>query len=496
MKKFIYTVAVLAPFSTACQMEMTDNCETVSGEEFRLQAAITATRTSLSYEDGAYKVEWDGDDILGIVAEYADDTYRSYQFANEEGNTFVCDNVSGPENIMAMYAVYPYEDGLTMGKDGYFSVACGFGTEAVQTGPDNTGHIDAPLYGTGDAGGVTMTHASTLFDVVLTNSTGSDMTISGITLSNSAGVEMTGDFLINPSDGSLKAGADAVQSASLEVEDCVLASGDEAHFYLTSVPFGLEAGQSVTVSVLTSDGVKYEVVKSVDAAVMFEAGKVNHVYASLTAEENVPARIFVDFGLWKDGRVSESPWNNLTSFEYHSLKDETGKESGVSIDLTDWTGANKFEEYYTSGFKTVDDLVFNGIVIPESAFMDWLLSDKKDKASFVINGLDPAVTYEFTTVSIRWNSSSNIREMSIDMQGDGEPQNSGAINQGLKCGTGEYETPDDWTNIGWDKYCKVFTLRPAADGAVTVTLNATPVVTTSTNQQAHLNALVITPVSE
>ena len=103
MKKFIYTVAVLAPFSTACQMEMTDNCETVSGEEFRLQAAITATRTSLSYEDGAYKVEWDGDDILGIVAEYADDTYRSYQFANEEGNTFVCDNVSGPENIMAMY---------------------------------------------------------------------------------------------------------------------------------------------------------------------------------------------------------------------------------------------------------------------------------------------------------------------------------------------------------------------------------------------------------
>ena len=219
------------------------------------------------------------------------------------------------------------------------------------------------------------------------------------------------------------------------------------------------------------------------------------------AEEARYNKIFVDFGL--ETRTSVSPWNNIVKFENYKLKDELGLDSGVSIDLSSWTASNKYEEYYTTGFSTAGDIEFNGIVFTSAQYQDWLFSNNVAEASFTINGLDPTLTYEMTTVSIRWNSAANIREMSLELKGEGEVQNSGTIHQGIKCKDAlkegeEAQEPycfeDDWSAIDWSDYCKIFTLQPDASGTITVTLKAKSVETTSTNQQAHLNALVITPI--
>lgn len=504
MKKYFFPFAAVAAMAISCQTKDLDGVQETSGQAFTIEASITATKTS--YE-APFTVTWDENETLSVIACYSDGTYDGYRFIKEEGNTFTCPDVHDQGSITGLKVFYPYSENM--------SYAEGYGTEAViigspasgvqtQNGADDTGHVDAPLYGQADAESgkvsqVQMRHASTLFEVIVANNTGAELDIEGITLSNSDNDNMTGAFFLNPESGELKPDTEVSASAVLEVLNGAVAAGagSEGRFYIVSAPFELPEGGALTVTVTTADGSEYEVEKVIPEAGLgkFEAGKVNHINVPVGSVQEAPARIFVDFGLWKDGRVSEDPWNNLTSFENHILEDENGEDSGASIDLTNWTGANKFEEYYTSGFKTADDIVFNGITFPQSAFMDWLLSDKKDKASFVIEGLDPDVTYEITTASIRWNSASNVREMSLDIKGSGEAQNSGIIRQGLKCGTGEYETPDDWASIGWSQYFKAFTLKPAADGTVTVTLNATEVVTSSTVQQAHLNAMVITPLS-
>ena len=47
------------------------------------------------------------------------------------------------------------------------------------------------------------------------------------------------------------------------------------------------------------------------------------------------------------------------------------------------------------------------------------------------------------------------------------------------------------SGIDWSRYCRIFNVSPTPEGSVTVTLKANKV---GSVQQAHLNALVITPL--
>ncbi len=207
-------------------------------------------------------------------------------------------------------------------------------------------------------------------------------------------------------------------------------------------------------------------------------------------------RIFIDFG---SAEPTGLPWNSCGEFKEYSLIDEQNLESGVTLDLTAWESVTDiFDQYYKTMFSNDGPVVFNDIEFPLTVCRDQLYIYNKDsEASFTVRGLDPEKSYELTTMSVRFNGANNLREMSITVQGSGEPQNSSLIRQGLKCitqanpGEEPYCAPDDWSGIDWSRYCRIFNVSPTPEGSVTVTLKANKV---GSVQQAHLNALVITPL--
>ena len=75
MKKIIIPLMAIAAFATACQVEDLNeaNQGQQNGELFTIEAAITpSTKTSLTVGPDSYKVDWDADDALSVVAKYSD----------------------------------------------------------------------------------------------------------------------------------------------------------------------------------------------------------------------------------------------------------------------------------------------------------------------------------------------------------------------------------------------------------------------------------------
>ena len=521
MKKILFYLMAVAAMAASCQVEdhapvagvFTLNAEIPSGN------TVDAVSVKTAYQ-APYSVVWDADERISVIAGYQDGTCSGYEFVKGEGNDFTCSNVAEPENISALYAFYPYTAGMSFdGEYGTEGIIVGSAVSAAQqqSGTGDTGHVDGPLCGYtasvgSDGAAMQMKHLSTLFEVIVKNDSGTALNVTGITLGNSDADPMTGTFVADPVAGVLKPVENGVSGdAALTVTDGDIAAeaGSEGRFYITSAPFALPAGGILTVTVTTADGGEYVIEKQIpdEEHGKFEAGKVNHINVEIDGEvEPSYARIFVDFGITTEAdRESEAPWNNIVILESqqnkdlsYSLKDENGVESGVSINLN-WR--SKTEEYYTSGFKTIGDIEYNGIVFPQSAFMDWIHLYNRDEGSFTIDGLNPDLEYEITTMSVRLNAASNTREMSLELKGEGEVQNSGTIHQGIKCKDvlkeGEeaqepYCFDDDWSQFDWNNYGRVFTLRPDAEGTVTVTLKATNIY--GTTKEAHLNALVITPI--
>ena len=298
MKKIFFPLAAFAAIATACQVEDVNEAQTPAGETFTIEAVIgtdadTDTKTSLTIADNAYKVDWEAEDELSVIARYnngAEDA--GYLFTKGDGNSF-SGSVTDPENIGEIYVVYPYNENHDSFNDNYGNingfVTIGSAHDASQTqnGIDNTDHINGPLYGYAQVSGgtaeVTMKHISTLFELIVTNNSGNEINVANIKLANDQGEAMIGTFYVNPETDYISAsGASYVSStASLDVTNGTLASGATAKFYITSAPFDLNAGDELTVTVTTSDGANAVITKEIGETVQFEAGKINHVKAEI-----------------------------------------------------------------------------------------------------------------------------------------------------------------------------------------------------------------------
>ena len=299
MKKIIIPLMAIAAFATACQVEDLNeaNQGQQNGELFTIEAAITpSTKTSLTVGPDSYKVDWDADDALSVVAKYSDGSYSGNEFTKGEGNTF-SGTVTNPGDITELNVFYPYNSHYTtIDSEGYGNSYITFGSSAKgvqsQTGINNTDHIDAPLYGyttvTGGTATVTMSHASTLFEVIVTNSSDIDIKITNITLTNSEDKDMVGTFFINPKDGSLKSSGDTYTSptASLNINNGTLTTGQTGKFYITSAPFELAVNSSITVTV-TANGQETEIIKTVSKATSFVAGTVNHLNVTIKEAQEI-----------------------------------------------------------------------------------------------------------------------------------------------------------------------------------------------------------------
>lgn len=287
MKKTVFTIAAAAAMLMSCSVEEADRTQSLpGGETFTITASIEQepaglqSKTVLDAADG-FKVAWEDDDRLSVIAAYSDGSYQAYEFVKGEGNIFTCDAVANPADITSVNVFYPYDRNNTaMDDEGYGRAGMGFGLGAVQSATDDSGHIDAPMYGysvvSGGSAEVTMKHAATLFDVQVVNEGSSAIDVTEVRLSADGVSGMIGYYQINPQEGVIKRGSTYYSEAAVSVTDGTVESGATGHFYLTTVPFGRPEGSSLKVTV-TASGQKYTVTKDIVKNTSFDAGKVNHI---------------------------------------------------------------------------------------------------------------------------------------------------------------------------------------------------------------------------
>ena len=309
----------IAAFATACQVEDLNeaNQGQQNGELFTIEAAITpSTKTSLTVEGDAYKVDWDADDALSVVAKYSDGSYSDNKFTKGEGNTF-SGTVTNPGDITELNVVYPYDDYIKdIDSEGYFNGYVYFGSRSDesqnQTGLNSAAHINGPLYGYATVSSentvVQMKHASTLFEINVTNNSGIDINVSNIKLTNSESKNMVGTFYINPQTGALKEGKYVASTVSLNASNATITNGETGSFYITSAPFELAANSSITVTV-TANGQETKIVKTVSEATSFVAGTVNHLNVTIKEAQEIQP---IEEGQYLIAAYNNGAWTVMT----------------------------------------------------------------------------------------------------------------------------------------------------------------------------------------
>ena len=342
MKRSIFILA--AAMAAACQMETLESPQTTEGEPFSIRTSFQSTRTTLD-TDG-WKVSWDEDDALSVIAVYTDGTVRSYRFDKGDGDTFSCPKVYSPEEIEALNVFYPYDENQYAMDGDYGRAGMSFGTGVQQAAVNDASHINGPLYGytepDGGTGQVTMHHASTLFDIQVVNSSDEDILITEVMISTQDGDKnLTGWFKVNPETGDVEPAASAYKEATLPVNEVTVSAGQTGHFYITTAPFKLARGKTFTVTV-TANGIKYEFDKNVesDETGKFAAGKVNHVRAEFSEVQEVDPNLTVSIEPSYLAPVAERGefTINVTSTGDWTAVPETGIDDWLEIDVASGSG--------------------------------------------------------------------------------------------------------------------------------------------------------------
>ena len=354
----------IAAFATACQVEDLNeaNQGQQNGELFTIEAAITpSTKTSLTVEADSYKVDWDADDALSVVAKYSDGTESAgFEFKKGEGNTF-SGTVKNAANISEIHVVYPYNERHNSYNDeydnvnGYITIGSEASGTQIQNGIDNTEHVQGNLYGYAEivdgSATVNMQHATTLFEIILSNGTGSDIAVSQISLTNSENNNMVGSFYIAPKSGTISpSSAQYVSStANLTVEgNNTVSTSQPVKFYIVSAPFDLAENENLTVTVTTADGKEATIVKTIPSADRgkFEAGKVNHINVEITELQEIEK---LD-GEYLIGAYASSIWHLMSSENSNNRYTSTKTVVNAPID-----GINCNEFYYIAN---IDDYIW------------------------------------------------------------------------------------------------------------------------------------------
>ena len=275
MKRHVlFYAAAAAMLLAACSEKELNEPRTPAGSgNFCIKASIPQTRTTLT----GYKVAWEPEDALSVIVKKDDGSLSAYKFVNDGSGIFSSDALTSAEGISELDAVYPYEAGIT----GLENAAVTISSEATQTGINSTAHIDGPLYGHAAVSGtgeqnVTMNHLSTIFEIEVPNTSDSPLAVSEITLANSAGAEMTGDFLVDMQSGALTAREGASAQAVLKVTEGTIDPGQTGSFYITTAPFTLSEGSTLTATIKTGAAEPTVTEKYIRSATSFAAGTINH----------------------------------------------------------------------------------------------------------------------------------------------------------------------------------------------------------------------------
>lgn len=342
MKKLIFSFTALAAILAGCQVnDLDENNTQQDGETFHINATIPSTKTILTPGEGLYNVEWEENEELSVVATYTDGSQsKGYKFTKGEGNTF-SGQVTSPESIGGIYVIYPYSDTHDSYNDkynninGFITVGSEADAEQIQAGINSTAHIKGNLCGyaavSDGTASVTMQHAATLFEVILSNKTGEDLPVSKISITNSENDPMTGSFYIAPQSGSITPGnskyVSSAATLSVSGDNITVTNEGTAKFYIVSAPFDLAVDATLTITVTMTDGKTATVVKTIPAVEKgkFEAGKVNHINVEIAETE-----ASIEPGEYLIGAYTSSGWAIMTATNQESEYFDAEKVSSVT----------------------------------------------------------------------------------------------------------------------------------------------------------------------
>lgn len=397
MKKTIFSLAAFVAAITACQVEKINENTAPAGEKYVIEAPVASTKTIYN---PPYSVSWTSGDALSVVPQYADGTYAGYEFKWTDGDSFVCEDVSNPGEIEALNAIYPYDDFIkSIDGDGFENGYIYFGSRSdqaqTQNGTDDASHIAAPLYGyaTVSAEGapvVKMKHATTLFEVIVTNNAGKEISVANIKVTNSEDKNMIGQFYINPQTGALKEGQYVSPTANLNVNNGTIADNAKGSFYFTSAPFELSAGSTLTVTVTTGEG-ESTIVKNITEASAFKAGTVNHINVTVEEIETVDYMTVADaLATANETEVNVQGLVTAVNSRGCVLSDETGyvylyNGSNLNVEVGDYIKVTGTRGEYNSADQIESPSVIvvssdNPVSYPDPTVLDGSAAD-----SFVSN---------------------------------------------------------------------------------------------------------------
>lgn len=318
------------------------------------------------------------------------------------------------------YAMYPYHAGIRTPANttsGYVTVGSASNKAQTQTGNNSMGHIQGknyPLIGVANnvaddaTPSITMSNASALIEVTVTNSLGEDLTVTGVSLESSDSV-LVGTFYIdfsgNPATPSFTP-SDAgyvSKTANLNVESgAAIANGNSAKFYLAIKPYTMLSGQKLKVTVFgtsaSGSGTQEKLISS-GSDIAFNAGKIKKIGVTY----NTPAPDF-------SGDYVAYVVSNDTKYALSSTPSTT-RLSAVEIDY------NVTDPSYTASDNsliwTVTKVGANYTMDNDGAYLTWTsgntASTADDPYSLKINranGVFSIVSAAEPTRKIQYNSGS------------------------------------------------------------------------------------------
>lgn len=340
MKKILFATMLITAMAVGCQEAELENGAISNGEVFKISAALPETKTA--FDPDGYQVTWEADDELTVIIN-SNDAYKFTKSA--DANDFEATGVSLQEGVNTYHVLYPYNsyvqevdaEGFTSrnGEKTYVSIPDQ--TAETQATVDNTDHIKGVMYGytTADISetpSIQMHQLTTLLKIAVTNSSAEAIEVQSITVSTDAPDQyLSGTFFINLETGEVESSGEVYTDnyTTLEVSNGRIEAGAIGTFWVSSNPFSVPVGSTLTIAVGTDKGSVSDE-RTYQENIDFQAGTVNSAsfeYSEPDAIEHITVAAFLE--------------KSVSATTYYEL---TGKISNISnstygnFDLTDETG--------------------------------------------------------------------------------------------------------------------------------------------------------------
>ena len=340
MKKILFATMAITAMAVGCQEAELENGAISNGEVFKISAALPETKTT--FDPDGYQVTWEADDELTVIIN-SNDAYKFTKSA--DANDFEATGVSLQEGVNTYHVLYPYNryvqevdaEGFTSGNGQKTYVSIPDQTAETQATVDNTDHIKGVMYGytTADISetpSIQMHQLTTLLKIAVTNSSAEAIEVQSITVSTDAPDQyLSGTFFINLETGEVESSGEGYTDnyTTLEVSNGRIEAGATGTFWVSSNPFSVPVGSTLTIAVGTDKGSVSDE-RTYQENIDFQAGTVNSAsfeYSEPDAIEHITVAAFLE--------------KSVSATTYYEL---TGKISNISnstygnFDLTDETG--------------------------------------------------------------------------------------------------------------------------------------------------------------